>query len=221
MKEFSKIGGLYVKDAQARADIEQLKKQIATGYKEIAINSFTNSVGTAEKGSEIARIVLQWTINKTPVSINLNGVEMDTSATSKTIEGPFNDDITFTLTVKDEMDNTATATTKLAFVNRIYYGAAIPPTKYNSEFILSLSNNVLRGSKLSSFKTTAEAEQYIYYCLPKNYGTCIFKDVDTGLGAAFESPQEITFRNAYGYEEVYYIYKSINANLGEMSISVS
>ena len=188
-------------------------------YKPITINSFTNSVGTVEIGTTVTNVTLQWSLSKTPKTITLDGESLDITDTSWT-----RDDLnittnkTFSLAVTDERATKATKSTTITFLNGVYYGAAAAPSNYDSSFILGLTRT-LRSSKLSSFTANAGANQYIYYALPSSYGACTFSV--GGFTGGFELVDTISFENASGHSENYRIYKSVNAGLGNTTVSVT
>ena len=88
----------------------------------------------------------------------------------------------------------------------------------DSTFIRALSRKLI-GSKLASFTANATAGKYIWYCLPKRYGTCTFSV--GGFTGGFTLVDTVSFTNASGYTEDYYIYKSDNAGLGSTTVTVS
>ena len=187
-------------------------------YKAIAISSFGATPSTAEMGSTVKSVALSWAVNKTPTALTLDGEALDTTETKKTVTGTFTSNKTWTLKATDERGAAATKTAALSFFNGVYYGVAAEPASYDSAFILGLTKN-LRSSKLSSFSVNAASSQYIYYCLPKRMGTCAFKV--GGFDGGFSLVKTISFTNASGYTEDYYIYRSDNAGLGQTAVTVS
>lgn len=99
----------------------------------------------------------------------------------------------------------------------MYYGAAAAPSAIDSGFIRGLAKT-LRSSKLSSFTVTAGAGQYIYYCVPKRFGTCSF--TVGGFDGGFDLAATVSFTNGSGYTEDYYVYRSTNAGLGNTTVGV-
>lgn len=196
-------------------------------YVPIEISSFTHNAGTKEMGATVSELTLSWKTNKTPTAIKLSesltGSENapdvnDTTSVLTNVAITMDSNPTFTLAVTDERDLTVTKTTKVNFYNGVYYGKAVEPEAYNSEFILGLSKS-LRASKLTSFTVTPGEGEYIYYCLPKRMGACTF--AVGGFTGGFTLVDTISFTNASGYTEEYYIYKSDTANLGSTTVSIS
>lgn len=189
----------------------------ALEYVAIAIKSFTNTVGTVEMGSTITSVTFNWSLNKTPTSLKLGTTALSTSATSHTLSGQsITSNTTYKLTAADAK-NSATKTTSISFVNGVYYGAAAIST-VNSEFILSLTRS-LQSSKAKTFSATAGSDQYIWYAVPTRYGACTFNV--GGFDGGFTLVNTVSFTNASGYTENYYVYRSDNANLGTQTVKVS
>lgn len=209
-------GGTDAETEQRLSDLEAAVE--ALNYKEITINSFSASPSTAEKGSTVNAVALSWSLNKTPTSLDLNGETLDVSATSYQDTRTFTGVSTWTLTAEDEKGACVSKMVTLSFLNGVYYGVASEPAEYNSAFILGLTKN-LRSSKLNSFTANAQAGEYIYYCLPVSMGACSFKV--GGFDGGFSLVDTVSFTNAHGHTENYYIYKSDNAGLGSTSVTVS
>ena len=210
-------GGETSADTEKRlTDLEKAVDDI--NYKEIIITSFSASPSTAEMGSKVTSVALSWGVNKTPTALTLDGSALGVNDKSKTVTGTFTANKTWTLKATDERGATSEKTASLSFLNGVYYGAAAEPTEYNSAFILGLSKT-LRSSYLSSFNANAGAGQYIYYCLPVRMGERSFKV--GGFDGGFSLVRTIGFKNASGYTESYYIYRSDNASLGQTSVTIS
>lgn len=204
---------------ELNARFTKIESQIADIlYKPITINSFTNNVGTVEIGTKITKVTLQWSLSKTPKTITLDGESLEPSVTSVVCDNlTVTSNKTFNLAVTDERNTKATKSTSVTFMNGVYYGASEAPNAYDSAFILGLTRT-LRSNKLPSFTANAGSNQHIYYALPSSYGTCIFSV--GGFTGGFELVDVISFKNASGYSENYRIYKSVNAGLGNTTVSV-
>lgn len=190
-------------------------------YEEISITSFGHNAGTKEYGETVSSLNLSWAINKTPTALTLDGVALDVSARSKALTGlsiTKDNNKTWKLVATDERGAKSEKTTTISFCNGIYSGAKAAPASYDSTFVRGLAKS-LQNSKLTSVTVTAGAGEYIFYCLPKRMGTCTFKV--GGFEGGFELVDTIPFTNISGYTEDYYIYKSVNANLGNTTVNVS
>ena len=218
-KEWRILGSSQIDVIQQQ--IDDIKNDIADiKYIPINIESFSNSVGICEKGTIINTVKLSWTINKTPKDLTIDGESVNVGENNKEISGlsiTWNTNKTWTLRATDDRDATDTATTKITFYNGVYYGAATDADTYDSAFILGLTKE-LRSNKKPSFSVNAGEGQYIYYCLPTSYGTCTF--TVGGFTGGFNLVDTVTFTNASGYTENYYIYKSDKPSLGSTDVIV-
>lgn len=203
------------------ARFKDIEREIADIlYKEISVSSFTTSVATAEIGSTVNDVTLTWKLNKKPVSVTIDGAAQEAAAegsVKKTGLG-LTANKTWTIRAVDERGAAATKSTSVSFYNGVYYGVGGAQSSYTSLFILGLTKT-LRPNKLASFTANAGAGQYIYYCLPVRYGKCTF--AVGGFTGGFTLDGTVSFTNASGYTEDYYVYKSDNAGLGATTVSVS
>lgn len=191
-----------------------------TGYKNISITRFyanPNIYEMCSPSKAVTAVNLNWETNKTPSKVTLDGNEIsDKTATNVTVNGNFTTNTEWELKVTGENGETDTATASITFLNGVYYGAAEKPTSYNSAFILGLFKRMVGGNL--SFTVDAADNQYIYYCVPKRFGTCNFS-VGVWEGG-FRLEATIPFTNSQGYTEDYYIYRSDEHGLGDTSVSV-
>jgi len=200
--------------------ISELQSQMADlNYKAITITSFTNNVNNVELGTTVTGVNLSWKFSKTPKSVTLDGEAQAVDSTGKTLTGlEIKANKTWTLKATDERDATASKSTSISFLNGVYYGVGAAQDAYDSAFILGLTKT-LRSNKLPSVTVTAGEGQYIFYCLPTRYGACSF--AVGGFSGGFELVATVEFTNASGYTEKYYVYKSVNANLGNTTVSIT
>lgn len=187
-------------------------------YTAISITSFSANPSILELGDKVTNVTLSWRLNKVPSTLILDGVSIDTSATTAVKVDNFKSDTSWSLQATDERGAISTKYANLNFVNGVYYGVSGETSTYDSAFVLGLTKT-LRNSKLTSFSANAADGQYIYYCVPTRFGTCSFKV--GGFDGGFSLVTEIVFANSLGYSEHYYIYRSDNAGLGQTSVSVS
>lgn len=202
---------------------ERLKERLATleknvadlMYETISVSSFTNSVKTAEIGSTVTAVNLDWSFNKKPVSVTLDGAEQSAEVsgslalTGLTLTG----DTTWTLKGTDERGAVATKETKLSFLNGVYYGVAGAELEGTSGF-----TKLLTSSRARTITVTAGVNKYIWYLCPARLGVCNFKV--GGFDGGFES-STMQFTNGSGHTEAYNVYRSVNANLGTTTVTVS
>lgn len=188
-------------------------------YEEINISSFTNNIGTVEIGSTVANVTLSWTTNKTPTALTLDDEAIDVALTSKSLSGlSLISDKTWTLKATDERDAVSTKTTKITFLNGVYYGVIDSGDTINNSLIIGL-NKKLQSIKSTTFTTTANDGQYIIYALPASYGTPAFNV--GGFDGGFSLNTTFDFTNASGHTESYCVWLSDNTGLGETTVKVS
>lgn len=186
--------------------VEAIKADL--NYKEITINSFTNSIaGTYEIGKYFEKVSLSWSLSKTPVSQTIT--TKDSSQTSTEDVDPrfttsmYNNqyvhtNTTYTLKVTDERGATATKETSVTFVNGVYYGALDYGASIDSAVILGLTRKLQSGRSVSF---TAGGGKRPTYALPTRYGTPTFKI--GGFDYEWEKVKTFDFTNSSGYTESY------------------
>lgn len=199
---------------------DEYKKMIDDlAYVPMAINSFSNIVNTVEMGSTVNDVTLNWTLNKQPKTLKLDNEALDVSLRTKALTAQgIKTDKSWTLSATDERDKTVTKSTKITFLNGVYWGVAESKDAFDSAFILSLTKG-LQASKGKTFTVNAGAGKHIYYAVPTRYGACGFNV--GGFDGGFGKVATIDFTNASGYKESYDIYKSDNAGLGSTTVKVS
>lgn len=196
--------------------------QAELDYKEIDITKFANSAaGTYEMGRVINSLTISWELNKAPASQTLKGESLGVDVRSKTYTNVSTNQ-TYSLSVKDERGATDTASSSVTFYNGVYYGVMEDGATINNAAILSLTRK-LQGSRGITFTANAGTNKRHAYALPTRYGTPVFKDADTNLGADFykANSQPIQFTNASGYTESYDVWLSTNKELGSLTVLVS
>ncbi|WP_303194346.1 hypothetical protein [Thomasclavelia spiroformis] len=219
----AETGKKFLDSVGTAALIKKIKGEFVTRdefeYVPIAITSFTNNKNTVEIGTKITDVILNWALNKDPKVMVIDSESITPLTTrTKTYSGQnITTNKTYTLKVTDEKDASATKTTSITFLNGVYWGAKAAPGSYDSAFILGLTKG-LQGSKGKTFTVNAAAEQHIFYALPSRYGSCVFNV--GGFDGGFTKVSTIEFTNASGYKENYDIYKSVNAGLGNTTVTV-
>ena len=189
-------------------------------YQPIAISSFGNNVNTQEMGKTITSVTLNWKINKTPVTLKLDGQTVTPTDTSKTLSGlSITSNKSWTLVAADERSATASKSTGITFQNGVYYGvgAVTSTSGVTNQFVQGLTKN-LAGSRGKTFTVTANVGQYIYYCYPSRMGKATFNV--GGFDGGFTLLHTFNYTNPSGHSEEYYVYKSENANLGQTTVLV-
>lgn len=181
----------------------------------------------AEFGRKIYSVTLDWSTNLPPVYIKVAGEELtDMGVTKKILE--FEQGISSTkswsISVKDELNNTANGSATLTFYNRNWYGPAPIPEDLNadniSDFIKNnLTKTSLKNSKDSSINPTSKEGEYIWYALPTRLGTCTFQA--GALPGGFLLVGTFLFENELGYKENYYVYRSEKVLLGTHKVVIT
>lgn len=189
-------------------------------YEPISIDSFSNNIGTAEKGAIFNMVTLNWSINKTPTKLTIEGEEIDPSLT--TIKYPImvGSNISFNLKATDEKGAISSKTTSISFLNGIYYGKSSIKTieTITSNFLLNELSKTLSSSYKKTFSVNSGLGEYIYFACPTSMGTPSF--YVGGFEGGFNSLGTFEFTNSYGYKENYTVYISTNANLGGTTVEV-
>lgn len=191
-------------------------------YTAPSIISFTSvpSVREYEIGSVIiAPVTFNWSLNKTVVNQTISDIG---NIPVGTFTAKYNTSIasnkTFTLTVSDNKNNTATRSITFSFLYPKYYGAVVEPDVYDNDFILNLSGYRLASSRNGTFNVNAGTNEYIYFCIPIKWGTPTFNV--GGFDGGFFKVAEINFTNNSGHTEPYSIWRSDNLSLGSQSVTV-
>jgi hypothetical protein len=185
-------------------------------YKIISIDSFSASTSVAEMGSTVRGLVLNWTLSKTPISQELDGVDLaDNDLRTYTETTDITTDKTYTLKVADSK-NTVTKQVKISFQNKKYVGVS-NSTTYDDTFITSLSGS-FTTSRQGNFTVDCGADENIFFCIPSRFGVPSFSV--GGFSGGFVLEATIEFTNPSGFAEEYNIYKSENKNLGSTTVVV-
>lgn len=207
-------------------DIDNVKEALDKIYDKVfyvgvSINSFVASVkeGMYEMGSAITEpITFTWT---TPSKITSQSITNIGDLAADVREATYNKYITsktvFTLTVSDGKSSATKALT-YDFGYNVYWGAASSGT-YNSAFINSLSSKAITTNRKRDITVNAGSNQYIYYCIPANFGTPTFHS--GGFEGGFELAGTISHTYASGYTTNYNIWKSDNSGLGNTTVNIS
>lgn len=193
---------------RAEIDIIDIKQRLdALEYKDIQINTFTATPSMSEMGST-QTITLAWSLNKIATSQDINGSPV--SGNSKQFDDVVNRQ-TYTLDVSDGQSS-ATKTVAANFANRVYYGAAADITN------VTALTNVLSNDSARTITVDAGIGKYIIYAIPARLGDVTF--FVNGFEGGFETAVEQTLTNASGYQEIYKVYRSTNANLGNTTVEI-
>nr|DAL90752.1 MAG TPA: hypothetical protein [Caudoviricetes sp.] len=188
-------------------------------YKAPAINSFTNSVGTVEKGQTVTAVKLTWATNKTPAGLKLNGEALDVNATSKDLADlSLTANTTYTLEMTDEKGAKTSKTTSITFLNGVYSGTGTADgDAINKEFVAGLTK-VLSGSAKRDYQFNAAAGQFCYIAFPASYGN-VTPNIG-GFDGGMKIVKTFDYENPSGFTESYVVYRTTNAGLGSVTIKL-
>ena len=187
-----------------------------------SITSFTcNPSRTSyELGEKVSSITFNWAYNKPIASQSLTGCTIGVDDRSVVYDVELSSNKTFTLSASDGTNNTS-ASKSFTFSSKVHSGSASVPDTYDSAFILGLSGT-LKGNKSGTYTVNVGANQYFYIAMPSTYNSNadVLVGVVGGFSTEFGRVASFDHTNASGYTCDYNIYKSTNANLGNVSFVV-
>lgn len=192
-------------------------------YKKIAIDSLTATNSSNEMGATVTDTDVSWTLNKEPKTQKIKfsseaEEELETEARSKSYTGKsVTSNAIIKLTVTDERDASVSKQITISFQPKVYWGVS-DKASLESADILELASNALAGNRNRTFSVNAAAGEYIYYAIPSSFGTPIFNV--GGFDGGFVKAGTVNHKNASGYTQNYDVWKSVNAGLGQTSVTV-
>jgi hypothetical protein len=126
--------------------------------------------------------------------------------------------VTFTLNAAGAAGSASTSITH-NFNNDRFWGVSAQSGVYTSTDVTSLAGTDLTNAVANTFTVTPSATQYIVYAYPTRLGTATF--TVGGFSGGFNPPQTLSITNASGFTENYYVYRSVNSNLGTTTVTAS
>ena len=191
-------------------------------YEEPKITSFTMTPSTDvyEIGTVIPAntIEFSWAVNKEIKSQALTDCTVAADDRSATYSAELTNTKTFVLTVSDG-EKAATASKKISFLNKGYWGSAAIPDEYNSEFILGLGSSKFVTGKAGTYSMSVVAGEYGFLALPTSFGTVSSVWIG-GFEVTVETAATISFTNASGKTSSYNIYKTGRSGLGSIQMEI-
>ena len=185
-----------------------------------------------EYGMTVTSIAYQWILNKEPVWVRLNGVDIPIDSghptnNQGTMTGlTITTDRTWTFKAKESPVGSILATTasralSVIFTHRVFWGTAVNQLDANSAFVESFrdTGSLITDSLNLSFTVTAATGTYIWFMSPVILGTPAF--TFNGFTGGFILNKIMTFTNKYGFTDQYYVLRSVQPSLGNVTISVS
>jgi len=140
------------------------------------------------------------------------------STASVSFPGSPGGNVTFTLNAAGAAGS-ATSSIVHTFNNLRYWGIASKNSGFTSGDVTGLATNDLTNALANAFTVSPGAGQYIVYAYPKRFGTATF--TIGGFNGGMNPPETVTIVNSSGYSEDYYVYGSVNSNLGTSAVTAS
>lgn len=190
-------------------------------YENPEITSFSISPATTEYeiGTVIPAdtITFSWAVNKDIKSQALTDCTVAIDDRSATYGSELKNTKTFVLTVSDG-ENAVTASKKISFLNKAYWGNSVEPDEYNSAFILGLTNNKLISSSKGDYTMSVGAGEYGYFAVPTTMKfTTIWVN---GFQADVNEVATVSFTNASGNTASYTVLRTSQTGLGAFTATV-
>jgi len=173
-------------------------------YVPLSISSFTGG-STVEIGSTVNTVNLAWSYNKdvTAQEINQSIGSLDPADRTYNITSlGLTTNRTWTLSATDGT-TPDTANTSVTFLPKRYWGVWVDDNPDNTD-ILTLSNE-LTTSRAKSITYDCTGGRYPIYAWPKNLGALTGVTVG-GLAFSAYTVSEMSFTNAQGYTQDYYVF---------------
>ena len=104
-------------------------------------------------------------------------------------------------------------------IDPIYYGISTTGSSFTEGVVEALASNAISNTKGRTFSVSPSTNDYIVYALPTRLGTVTF--TVGGFSGGFNAPETVSVTNVNGYAEDYYVYGSVNKNLGTVSVVVT
>lgn len=181
-------------------------------YVALAITSFTGG-GTYEIGATVSTVNLDWSYNKDETSQSLNqGIgSLSLGVRSYDLTGQsITTNTTYTLSASDGTTSPQ-ASTSITFRPKRYWGPFADATPDNSE-ILGLSQELATG-RAKSISYDCTGGRYPIYAWPTSFGALSGVTVG-GLAFSDYTVSTMSFTNAQGYTQDYYVFVFNNIQTG-------
>lgn len=180
--------------------------------------SMSPTTTTYEMGASQS-VKFSWSFSKLPTEVTFNGTAQ-TAATSGeatvTVTSQSHKTLTYSLYGKYVEGETVSKSLSINFRNKYYYGYKAIPTTLDSDFIKSLDKNGWASAKTISFTPNCTSGTYVWYAYPKRLGAATMWM--GGFQGGFEEPTTVSVTNSSGYTEDYYVYRSTNSGIGDLSV---
>lgn len=182
--------------------------------------TFSMSPGTTtyEMGSAQS-VTFSWSFSKLPTEVKFNGATQNAAQAGSsrlTVTSQSHTTIKYALYGKYVEGETVSKELSINFRNKYYYGCEAIPTTIDSAFIKGLDKSGWASAKTISFTPDCTSGTYVWYAYPKRLGAATMWM--GGFQGGFEEPVTVSVKNNSGYTEDYYVYRSTNSGIGDLSI---
>ena len=187
-------------------------------YYDLTISLSCNQPTNLEVGESLNSITFTWNYNKDGISFqSFDGENIrDLSIREYTYNTPLSENKTFTLKASDER-KTFSKSISFNFKYGRYWGVNASETLSGSD--ISSLNKELSNGRGKTFTVFCGEGLYIYYCYPMSWGVATFSV--GGFVGGFELVGTVAFSNSKGDTSDYYVYRSTNHSLGNITVTVS
>lgn len=206
-------------DSNVKAALDDLIDKV--NYVPFSIKSFTNNVGTVENGATVTDVTLSWTLagNPTEVKLGNDAQPLDLAGSKVLSKQNITKNTTWTLTGKDAKNKSDSKTTGVYFKDKKYWGIGTASgNDINNDFVLGLTNALADNLK-GDYTVTAGDGEYIYFAIPAAWSSMPSFWVG-GFEGGFALAKTFDFTNASGATVSYNVFKSVNASLGNTTVTV-
>lgn len=191
-------------------------------YEAPTITSFSMSPATTEYeiGTTLSAgtIAFSWAVNTEITSQSLTDCSIAADDRSATYDSDLSSTKTFILSISDG-ETTASATKKISFLHKVYWGSAAEPDEYDSAFILSLTNSKFAATKSGSYSMTVGSGEYGYVATPTSFGMTASVWIG-GFEVTLDNCGSINFTNASGNTSSFTIYRTGRQGLGSITMEI-
>lgn len=124
--------------------------------------------------------------------------------------------VVFTLTAQSTTGSSTLSITH-NFYNYRFWGTTTVASGYTAAEVQALAGSELSNSRAKSFTVNPGPGEYIIWSSPTRLGTVTF--TVGGFEGGFTSPETVSITNSTGFTENYYVYRSVNSNLGSTTVT--
>ena len=193
-----------------------------------ASNDPLTGVGArVENGTVVNAIYYQCLANKPPVRFTIDGYEYEYPVNGQGHLSPLSisSNKTWTFKVKEEQTGsilpiTDSKAATVKFLPRVFWGTAELVSPITSAFIerFRASGSEVSDTLERTIIVTAQEGEYIWYAYPTSFG--LPKFICGGFTGGFRQWGVIVYNSIYNDNYDYYIYRSVQPSLGEVTVDI-